>query len=594
MTGRAEKKKGTDGEEGRIKYRERGRGVGTSARKAGIGRHEGQMESERKGGRAKRKSKAMGRGWEDQEEEKREEWPREGTRNVKRRGAPETRDTAVLLVEADADDAIGHAPPGGKGKRRRATHTKSMPPLLLQPNPPCLCLYPVPQIIHRHRLLAQAPLRARVARRMAALRPAGPPPTMHASTASSSRGSERAIAERTSDNTLRGQIRRFGQKFRNFFNPKRPKVVARWKTRFSLPQKAWERKKGSDKNRGIQHFRDLAFKGIIRGPLRRRVESERLEKECHAQFGPFSILQLTVQLRATGRREANLGYFDNSEAVRSCPNESPLQAVRNFNTTQDKKRSSNCQSETKLLGVGFSYRAYTRDEKGQSSKAPSAKNKGAGNSRLKNEKGQVSPGVLDCVLIWAFNRQEKLQVPKTKGAGNSRLKDEIWAFNFRTALPPSTQTFLLPDNHYILLILSLTGWGIHIANGQRPTNKLDRVEDKIKSVNETLKHSVSNIKDRIREPPSVRSITTYEEFVQYLQEFPKIMWDIMQTAKKVEEIRKAILRIIEAERQREFTAGIEESHEIFDRVTSSLTRCTSARTRVSGSGVTRNMSYESM
>ncbi|KAF8170045.1 hypothetical protein K438DRAFT_1773967 [Mycena galopus ATCC 62051] len=138
---------------------------------------------------------------------------------------------------------------------------------------------------------------------------------------------------------------------------------------------------------------------------------------------------------------------------------------------------------------------------------------------------------------------------------------------------------LLPDNHYILLILSLIGWGMHIANGQRPTNKLDRVEDRIKSVNETLKHAKENctrnypqlilITARLLD---VRSITTYEEFVQYRQDFPKIMWDIMQTAKKVEEIRKAILRIIEAERQREFTAGIEESHEIFDRVTSSLTR----------------------
>ncbi|KAF8143936.1 hypothetical protein K438DRAFT_1945626 [Mycena galopus ATCC 62051] len=96
------------------------------------------------------------------------------------------------------------------------------------------------------------------------------------------------------------------------------------------------------------------------------------------------------------------------------------------------------------------------------------------------------------------------------------------------------------------------------------------------------------------EPPSIRSITTCEEFVHYLQHFPKIMWDIMQTAKKVEEIRKPILCIIEAERQRDFTAGIKESHEIFDRVTSSLTRGTFARPRVSGSGVTRNMCYESI
>ncbi|KAF8171404.1 hypothetical protein K438DRAFT_1982115 [Mycena galopus ATCC 62051] len=124
---------------------------------------------------------------------------------------------------------------------------------------------------------------------------------------------------------------------------------------------------------------------------------------------------------------------------------------------------------------------------------------------------------------------------------------------------------LLPDNRWILLALSLAGLGIHIANGQRPTNKFDQVEELIKSVDETLKHakencmrdytelvlitsrlyeakcSVSKIKARMLEPPSIRGITTYEEFVQYLQYFPKIMWDIMQCGKKVEGIRTAIL-----------------------------------------------------
>ncbi|KAF8170040.1 hypothetical protein K438DRAFT_1773963 [Mycena galopus ATCC 62051] len=124
---------------------------------------------------------------------------------------------------------------------------------------------------------------------------------------------------------------------------------------------------------------------------------------------------------------------------------------------------------------------------------------------------------------------------------------------------------LLPDTRWILLTLGLAGWGIHIANGQHPTNKLRRVEDRIKSVNETLKHanencprnypelvlvtgrlfeeklSVSKIKDRMLEPPSIRSVTTYEEFVQYLKCILEIMRDVIQCAKKVEGIRTSIL-----------------------------------------------------
>ncbi|KAF8166866.1 hypothetical protein K438DRAFT_1774820 [Mycena galopus ATCC 62051] len=94
------------------------------------------------------------------------------------------------------------------------------------------------------------------------------------------------------------------------------------------------------------------------------------------------------------------------------------------------------------------------------------------------------------------------------------------------------------------------------------------------------------------DPPSICNITTYEEFVQYLQYFPKIMWDIMQCGKKVEGIRKAILHIVEAERKRKFTARMEECDEIFDRA-SPLGRHASAMSRVSGSD-TRNVSYDSI
>ncbi|KAF8169988.1 hypothetical protein K438DRAFT_1773923 [Mycena galopus ATCC 62051] len=70
------------------------------------------------------------------------------------------------------------------------------------------------------------------------------------------------------------------------------------------------------------------------------------------------------------------------------------------------------------------------------------------------------------------------------------------------------------------------------------------------------------------------------------------MQDIPQCVNKVEGIRVSTLRIIEAERQREFAARIEESREIADGVPS-LTRRTSARSRVFGS-ITRSISYDYM
>ncbi|KAF8171401.1 hypothetical protein K438DRAFT_1982112 [Mycena galopus ATCC 62051] len=57
------------------------------------------------------------------------------------------------------------------------------------------------------------------------------------------------------------------------------------------------------------------------------------------------------------------------------------------------------------------------------------------------------------------------------------------------------------------------------------------------------------------------------------------MRDIAKCAKEVEEIRTKTLRIIEAERQHQFSVGIKESREILDTITSSLTRLTTARLR---------------
>ncbi|KAF8166926.1 hypothetical protein K438DRAFT_1983972 [Mycena galopus ATCC 62051] len=91
------------------------------------------------------------------------------------------------------------------------------------------------------------------------------------------------------------------------------------------------------------------------------------------------------------------------------------------------------------------------------------------------------------------------------------------------------------------------------------------------------------------------SVTTYKEFVQRLQYMRDIMRDIAKCTKEVEEIRTKTLRIVEAERQHQFSAGIQESREIIDGATTfSFARLTSARRRGYQSAVTRNTSYESM
>ncbi|KAF8144527.1 hypothetical protein K438DRAFT_2101856 [Mycena galopus ATCC 62051] len=196
-----------------------------------------------------------------------------------------------------------------------------------------------------------------------------------------------------------------------------------------------------------------------------------------------------------------------------------------------------------------------------------------------------------------------------------------------------TAVSLLPDNRYILLCLASTSGILYIKNGQCPSNKLAGLENSIQSVEESLqrvkeecmrshlevvdlggrlfeaKLLASKVQTRMLDTPSV---TTYKEFVQWLQYMRNIMRDIAKCTKEVEEIRTKTLRIIEAERQHQFSAGIQESHEIIDGAATflfartqvdpntwtqsfmSVPGLTSARRRGYESAVTRNMSCQSM
>ncbi|KAF8171390.1 hypothetical protein K438DRAFT_1773236 [Mycena galopus ATCC 62051] len=158
---------------------------------------------------------------------------------------------------------------------------------------------------------------------------------------------------------------------------------------------------------------------------------------------------------------------------------------------------------------------------------------------------------------------------------------------------------LLPDNRYILMDLVSTSGIVYIANRERPSNRLGRVEVAIKSVEETLKHvnegsarndlevidlttrlfeaklSASKIRTRMLER---RNVASYKEFMQYLQYVRDILREIAKRRWR-KSAQKHWWRIIEAERQHQFSVGIKESREILDTVTSLLTRLTTTRRR---------------
>ncbi|KAJ6461348.1 hypothetical protein C8R45DRAFT_1080861 [Mycena sanguinolenta] len=167
---------------------------------------------------------------------------------------------------------------------------------------------------------------------------------------------------------------------------------------------------------------------------------------------------------------------------------------------------------------------------------------------------------------------------------------------------------LIPYNRYILWSLGLASLVLYAADRQRPSNKLEPLEASIYSTGETLakakasctrsyaelmdvtsqfyeaKLSVSNIKSRLLEP---HSVSTWGELKEFMWNSIKIWQSIRRCGKKVKEIESSVLRIVEAERQRELSQDIQTSREII----TSLTRRASAVNRRVGSSA---RVYESM
>ncbi|KAJ7868819.1 hypothetical protein B0H14DRAFT_2572242 [Mycena olivaceomarginata] len=146
---------------------------------------------------------------------------------------------------------------------------------------------------------------------------------------------------------------------------------------------------------------------------------------------------------------------------------------------------------------------------------------------------------------------------------------------------------LLPGKRYIPLGLSSAALLIYIANRQRRSHKLGRVERAIDVCDEMLKHakancarshvdlmngtrrlleaklSVSKIQTRLLE---TRSVATWENLVEYLRDLREIMQDISQCVKEVKGIQTSTLLTIETERQRQLSVGIKEVREIHETV----------------------------
>ncbi|KAJ6461370.1 hypothetical protein C8R45DRAFT_1179229 [Mycena sanguinolenta] len=142
---------------------------------------------------------------------------------------------------------------------------------------------------------------------------------------------------------------------------------------------------------------------------------------------------------------------------------------------------------------------------------------------------------------------------------------------------------LIPYNRYILWTLGLASLVLYGADHQRPSKKFGTLEATINSVGETLKLanttctrsyvelmdmttkfyevklSASNIKSRLLE---THTVSTWKELKEYIRNSKEMWQSTYRCAKRVEEIRTSIERVIEVENQRELLEGIRTSREI--------------------------------
>ncbi|KAF7335192.1 hypothetical protein MSAN_02352500 [Mycena sanguinolenta] len=169
---------------------------------------------------------------------------------------------------------------------------------------------------------------------------------------------------------------------------------------------------------------------------------------------------------------------------------------------------------------------------------------------------------------------------------------------------------LIPYNRYVLWGLCTASLVLYLADGQRPSSKLGLLEASIDSVGKILesanksctrnyvelidarsefyevKLSGSNIKYRLLE---THDISTWNEFVEYVRYSMEMWQSIRQYEKELKEIKISILRIVEAERQRELSEDIQTFREI---ISSSTHRPFAVNRRVRSSA--RVYAYESI
>ncbi|KAJ6554413.1 hypothetical protein B0H19DRAFT_1294121 [Mycena capillaripes] len=150
---------------------------------------------------------------------------------------------------------------------------------------------------------------------------------------------------------------------------------------------------------------------------------------------------------------------------------------------------------------------------------------------------------------------------------------------------------------YIIVALISASLGVSFAHRQRPSYKLGRVEDALKTAEESLEGANANCKRSHVElmiltsrllgaklsasKIQTRLLKTHNvtDWMEYLQNFGGIIRSIKQCAKDVKEIETSILLTIESERQSNFSENSRQSCAVLDAVISSATRHVRAATR---------------